>query len=189
MLIINHAHRSRSCPRLCPEHRRERDETVQANVVMRSSREQSDRGVTAFKRCERRASSRRIFGVCAMSALLSVTEATRAQATIKSVPMQAKGAASKAPQPLSDAGSNSKIDSRARSNAPPERSRVELDGNAGARAFEISIPYEKYQLANGLEVIFHHDASLPRVAVSVWYHVGPVNEPPKRSGFAHRSST
>jgi len=50
---------------------------------------------------------------------------------------------------------------------------------------EITIPYEKYTLANGLDVILHHDASLPTVAVSVWYHVGPINEPPKRSGFAH----
>src|SRR5512135_3635505 len=50
---------------------------------------------------------------------------------------------------------------------------------------DISIEYEKLTLANGLEVILHHDSTLPLVAVSVWYHVGPVNEPPKRSGFAH----
>jgi zinc protease len=49
----------------------------------------------------------------------------------------------------------------------------------------IKIPFEKYQLPNGLEVILHEDHSLPLTAVSVWYHVGPVNEPPKRSGFAH----
>jgi len=47
------------------------------------------------------------------------------------------------------------------------------------------IPFEKYTLANGLEVILHRDASLPLVAVSLWYHVGPVNEPKGRSGFAH----
>jgi zinc protease len=50
---------------------------------------------------------------------------------------------------------------------------------------DITIPFEKYQLPNGLEVILHEDHSLPLVAVSVWYHVGPANEPPKRSGFAH----
>jgi predicted Zn-dependent peptidase len=50
-------------------------------------------------------------------------------------------------------------------------------------AFEI--PFEKYSLANGLEVILHRDASLPLVAVNIWYHVGPSNEPAKRSGFAH----
>jgi zinc protease len=47
------------------------------------------------------------------------------------------------------------------------------------------IPFEKYALPNGLEVILHHDASLPLVAVNVWYHVGPSNEPAHRSGFAH----
>jgi zinc protease len=47
------------------------------------------------------------------------------------------------------------------------------------------IPFEKYTLPNGLEVILHRDPSLPLVAVNVWYHVGPSNEPPGRSGFAH----
>ncbi len=48
-----------------------------------------------------------------------------------------------------------------------------------------TIPFVEYRLANGLQVILHHDASLPLVAVNVWYHVGPVNEPKGRSGFAH----
>jgi zinc protease len=52
-----------------------------------------------------------------------------------------------------------------------------------AKAFEI--PFEKYWLANGLEVILHRDATLPNVAVNIWYHVGPANEPKGRSGFAH----
>lgn len=47
------------------------------------------------------------------------------------------------------------------------------------------IPFEKYTLDNGLEVILARDSSLPRVAVNIWYHVGPRNEPPGRSGFAH----
>jgi zinc protease len=51
------------------------------------------------------------------------------------------------------------------------------------RAFEI--PFEKYVLPNGLEVILHRDPTLPNVAVNVWYHVGPANEPKGRSGFAH----
>jgi zinc protease len=52
----------------------------------------------------------------------------------------------------------------------------------------LSVPelaFTKYQLDNGLTVILHRDPSLPLVAVNLWYHVGPVNEPPKRSGFAH----
>jgi zinc protease len=49
----------------------------------------------------------------------------------------------------------------------------------------LSIPFEKLVLENGLTVILHQDASLPLVAVNIWYHVGPINEPPGRSGFAH----
>lgn len=48
-----------------------------------------------------------------------------------------------------------------------------------------AIAFEKYALDNGLEVILHRDTSMPLVAVNIWYHVGPVNEPPHRSGFAH----
>lgn len=47
------------------------------------------------------------------------------------------------------------------------------------------IPFEKYQLANGLQVILHEDHSTPIVAVNVWYHVGSKNERPGRTGFAH----
>jgi zinc protease len=49
----------------------------------------------------------------------------------------------------------------------------------------LRIPFTKYTLDNGLEVILHRDTSLPLVALNIWYHVGPVNEPPGRSGFAH----
>ena len=48
-----------------------------------------------------------------------------------------------------------------------------------------SIPFEKYQLANGLEVILHRDPRLPLAAVDVWYHVGAWQEEAGRSGFAH----
>ena len=37
----------------------------------------------------------------------------------------------------------------------------------------------------GLNVILHRDASVPIVAVNVWYHVGSANERPGRTGFAH----
>lgn len=49
----------------------------------------------------------------------------------------------------------------------------------------VSIPAEKLTLQNGLEVILHQDKSLPRVAINIWYRVGPVNQPEGRSGFAH----
>ena len=48
-----------------------------------------------------------------------------------------------------------------------------------------AISFEKYKLTNGLTVLLHSDRSLPLVAVNVWYHVGPANEPAHRSGFAH----
>ncbi|MSP16688.1 MAG: insulinase family protein [Myxococcales bacterium] len=47
------------------------------------------------------------------------------------------------------------------------------------------VPFEKYVLANGLEVVLHQDRRVPLVFVSVWYHVGSGDETPGRSGFAH----
>src|SRR5437868_7740400 len=47
------------------------------------------------------------------------------------------------------------------------------------------IPFEKYQLSNGLTVMLSEDHRAPVVAVDLWYHVGAVNERKGRSGFAH----
>ncbi len=47
------------------------------------------------------------------------------------------------------------------------------------------IPYERYELANGLQVVLVQDHSLPQVVVDTWYQVGSGNEAPGRSGFAH----
>jgi zinc protease len=47
------------------------------------------------------------------------------------------------------------------------------------------VPYQQFRLANGLNVILHRDASIPAVAVNVWYYVGSANEKPGRTGFAH----
>jgi zinc protease len=43
----------------------------------------------------------------------------------------------------------------------------------------------QYRLDNGLKVVLLRDASLPLVAVNLWYHVGSKNERPGRTGFAH----
>lgn len=43
----------------------------------------------------------------------------------------------------------------------------------------------RHRLANGLQVVLHRDATLPLVAVNLWYHVGSKNEQPGRTGFAH----
>jgi zinc protease len=47
------------------------------------------------------------------------------------------------------------------------------------------IPFERYTLDNGLEVILVADTRSPLVAVNLWYHVGSGNEQPGKSGFAH----
>ena len=48
-----------------------------------------------------------------------------------------------------------------------------------------TFPIEKYTLPNGLEVILVEDRKLPLVTVNIWYHVGPANEAPGLTGFAH----
>ncbi|MEO8650161.1 MAG: pitrilysin family protein [Acidobacteriota bacterium] len=44
---------------------------------------------------------------------------------------------------------------------------------------------EQYKLENGLRVVLNHDASIPVVALAVYYDVGSRNERPGKSGFAH----
>src|SRR6266545_8025595 len=59
---------------------------------------------------------------------------------------------------------------------------------AQERAGSADVPrlaFEKYTLPNGLDVILSEDHRLPMVAVNLWYHVGPANEEPGRTGFAH----
>lgn len=63
-------------------------------------------------------------------------------------------------------------------------SSVAPDADSATEWFR-DVPYVRYRLDNGLEVILHRDDAQPLVAVNLWYHVGPVNEPAKRSGFAH----
>ena len=54
-----------------------------------------------------------------------------------------------------------------------------------AAAPVLSIPYEKYELSNGLDVILSPDKSVPFVQVNIWYDVGSKDEEPGRTGFAH----
>lgn len=46
-------------------------------------------------------------------------------------------------------------------------------------------PVVGLKLTNGLRVLTLEDHNSPIVAVQVWYHVGSVNEPDNRQGFAH----
>jgi zinc protease len=48
-----------------------------------------------------------------------------------------------------------------------------------------TLEVQPHKLANGLQVLFHEDHSVPVVNVQVWYHVGSKDEKPGRSGFAH----
>ncbi len=50
---------------------------------------------------------------------------------------------------------------------------------------DASLEYEKYTLANGLEVVLHEDRSDPVVSVAIQYHVGSNREKPGKTGFAH----
>lgn len=50
---------------------------------------------------------------------------------------------------------------------------------------ELIIPYEKWQLPNGLTIIIHEDHSDPILYFDVTYHVGSNREQVGRSGFAH----
>ncbi|HEY3216488.1 MAG TPA: pitrilysin family protein [Candidatus Eisenbacteria bacterium] len=60
-----------------------------------------------------------------------------------------------------------------------------LRGGTAMKTPQIKLDFEKYKLANGLEVILRKDNRLPIVAVNVWYHVGPAKETAGRTGFAH----
>ncbi len=64
-------------------------------------------------------------------------------------------------------------------------SGIAADPSASKTITVPKLQYEKYKLANGLEVILHENHRLPLVAVDLWYHVGPMNEKMGRTGFAH----
>ncbi|MFA5819749.1 MAG: pitrilysin family protein [Bacteroidales bacterium] len=49
----------------------------------------------------------------------------------------------------------------------------------------VSIPFEKYTLANGLTVVLNVDKSDPIAALAIYYHVGSSREVPGKTGFAH----
>jgi zinc protease len=57
--------------------------------------------------------------------------------------------------------------------------------NAAAPNAVLKLPFQKFTLPNGLEVIFHIDRSDPVVAVNLTAHVGSAREKAGRTGFAH----
>lgn len=50
---------------------------------------------------------------------------------------------------------------------------------------QVDIPFEEFELDNGLTVIVHEDRKAPIVAVSIWYDVGSKHEPKGKTGYAH----
>jgi zinc protease len=49
----------------------------------------------------------------------------------------------------------------------------------------LNIPYFKYNLSNGLEVVLYQNNRLPFIATNIWYRVGSANEIIGKSGLAH----
>ncbi|RPH35318.1 insulinase family protein [bacterium] len=62
---------------------------------------------------------------------------------------------------------------------------VLVSSMAVAQEVRISVPYTRFVLPNGLNVILHEDHTTPMVSVNCWYHVGSGREKPGRTGFAH----
>ncbi|MEZ4858739.1 MAG: pitrilysin family protein [Flavobacteriaceae bacterium] len=50
---------------------------------------------------------------------------------------------------------------------------------------KLSIDFEKYELANGLDIVLHQDKSDPIVSLAIQYGVGSNREKTGRTGFAH----
>ena len=72
--------------------------------------------------------------------------------------------------------------------APPKKVPANAAASSAVGSAEITLPsikFEKYTLPNGLVVILSEDHRLPLVSTNIWYHVGPANELPGRTGFAH----
>jgi zinc protease len=59
------------------------------------------------------------------------------------------------------------------------------DGEKNEETAKLSIEFEKYELANGLDVVLHQDKSDPIVSLAIQYGVGSNREKTGRTGFAH----
>jgi zinc protease len=54
-----------------------------------------------------------------------------------------------------------------------------------AQSTGITVPFTRFVLPNGLNVILHEDHTLPIVSVNTYFNVGSGREKPGRTGFAH----
>ena len=62
---------------------------------------------------------------------------------------------------------------------------VIISCNKNQRSNNFKVNFEKFELENGLDVVFHIDKSDPIVAVELMVHVGSSREEKGRTGFAH----
>ncbi len=62
---------------------------------------------------------------------------------------------------------------------------LSCDKKSESTSQEFKVDFEKFELDNGLEVVFHVDPSDPVVAVAITAHVGSAREKEGRTGFAH----
>lgn len=69
--------------------------------------------------------------------------------------------------------------------ATPNEMPAQISKTKSKAAASLKVDYQKFSLANGLEVIFHVDRSDPVVAVNLTAHVGSAREKAGRTGFAH----
>ncbi|MDA0706872.1 MAG: pitrilysin family protein [Proteobacteria bacterium] len=66
---------------------------------------------------------------------------------------------------------------------PPSITLVETVRKSSSK--DLTVPYRKFEMDNGLTVILHEDDSDPLVHVDITYHVGSAREEIGKSGFAH----
>ncbi len=89
---------------------------------------------------------------------------------------------------LAVAASSGAVFSQGVTKAPSSKASPMAAAPTAANSAPVSVPsikFEKYTLPNGLVVILSEDHRLPLVSTNIWYHVGPANELPGRTGFAH----
>ncbi len=77
----------------------------------------------------------------------------------------------------------SAVDTTAAEGVPESMTLVETVRKSGSQ--DLTVPYKKYEMDNGLTVILHEDNSDPLVHVDITYHVGSAREEVGKSGFAH----
>ncbi|MEL6378342.1 MAG: pitrilysin family protein [Pseudomonadota bacterium] len=90
------------------------------------------------------------------------------------------GCAEKAPDSATDSPSG-----RAAANEQGISSSAAQDADGTEGSAALSIPFEKFTLDNGLDVVLHVDKSDPVVAIDLAVHVGSAREVTGRTGFAH----